>query len=354
MKFQPAGRRPGPRPARARLSAVRREADGVRIATLLPSATEIAAALGLAGDIVAITHECDYPPEVRDRPVVVRPRVDSGLSSAAIDAEVEDALRRGQSLYHLDEEALAAARPDLIVTQDLCEVCALPSLDVDSVAARLPGSPRVLRLHPHTLEDVFRDIATVGAAAGRADEARRLVGALRARVGAVEAARLGAGRAGTPRVFCMEWLDPPFCSGHWMPEIVERAGGREVLGRHGRPSFRVEWEAIAAAAPEVVVLTVCGFDAARTRAELPPVTARPEWQALPAVAAGQVYATDGSAFFSRSGPRLVDGLEIMAAILHPEAASWPTPPGAWVRLGPDEARGGRGREAAGGPAHDRR
>lgn len=307
----------------------------MRIATLLPSATEIVAALGLADDIVAITHECDYPPEILGRRVVVQPRVDSGLGSAAINAAVEGALRRGESLYRLDVDALAAARPDLIVTQDLCEVCALPSLDVEGIAARLPGSPRVLRLHPHTLEDMFRDIVSVGTAAGRAGEAFALVDALRARVAAVEAVVRGA-RRDRPRVMCMEWLDPPFCAGHWMPEIVERAGGREVIGRPGRPSFRVEWDAIVAAAPEVVVLTVCGFDVARTRAELPPVAARPEWRALPAAAAGHIYATDGSAFFSRSGPRLVDGLEIMASILHPEfAARWPAPPNAWIRLGPE-------------------
>lgn len=302
----------------------------MRIATLLPSATEIVCGLGLADEIVAITHECDYPPEIRDRPVVVRPRADgSALSSAAIDAEVESAMRRGESLYRLDADALARARPDLIVTQDLCDVCALPSLDVESIAAGLPGPPRVLRLHPHTLEDVFHDIAAVGAAAGRTDEAARVVRALRARVAAVHQACRGAA---APRVFCMEWLDPPFCSGHWMPEIVALAGGREVLGRAGRPSFRVDWEAIAAAAPEVVVLTVCGFDVARTRAELPAVTGRPEWRVLPAVAAGRVYAANGSAFFSRSGPRLVDGLEIMAAILHPEAGARRTPPQAWVQL----------------------
>ena len=297
----------------------------MRIATLLPSATEIVAALGLAGDIVAVTHECDYPPEVRDRPVVVRPRVDAALSSAAIDAEVEAALRRGESLYWLDSAGLAAARPDLIVTQDLCEVCALPSPDVDSVAAGLPGPPRVLRLHPHTLEDVFGDIERVGTAAGRAAAARRLLASLRARVAAVEHASREARRGGAaPRVFCMEWLDPPFCSGHWMPEIVDLAGGREVIGRRARPSFRVGWSEITAAAPEVVVLTVCGFDIARTCAELRVIAERPEWRALPAVAAGRVYATDGAAFFSRSGPRLVDGLEIMAAILA-DAAS-PAPP----------------------------
>jgi iron complex transport system substrate-binding protein len=306
----------------------------MRIATLLPSATEIVCALGLAQDVVAITHECDYPPEIRGRPVVVRPRVNSALPSAAIDAAVEDALRRGESLYRLDEEALAQARPDLILTQDLCDVCALPGLDVERVAARLPGPPRVLRLHPHTLDDVFRDIATVGNAAGRGARASRLLGTLRARAAAVERACAASSASGAPRVFCMEWLDPPFCSGHWMPEVVALAGGREVLGRPGRPSFRVEWEAIAAAAPEVVVLTVCGFDVARTCAELPAVAARLEWRSLPAVAAGRVYATDGSAYFSRSGPRLIDGLEILAAILHPDAVTWTVPPNAWVRLAP--------------------
>ena len=319
----------------------------MRIATLLPSATEIVAGLGLAGDIVAITHECDYPPEIRDRPVVVRPRVDSSLGSAAIDAAVEDALRRGESLYRLDEDALAAARPDLIVTQDLCEVCALPSLDVDDVAARLSERPRVLRLHPHSLEDVFGDIERVGAAAGRVLEARGLVASLRARVAAVERASLEARRA-APRVFCMEWLDPPFCSGHWMPELVALAGGREVVGRHGRPSFRVGWDEIVAAAPEVVVLTVCGFDIARTCAELRTIAGRAEWRGLAAVSDGRVYATDGSAFFSRSGPRLADGLEIMAAILRDAASSAAVPAfrsgdrGAgpadaarhWVRLSP--------------------
>jgi len=300
----------------------------VRIATLLPSATEIACAVGLGDDIVAVTHECDYPPEIRGRPVVVHSRIDSAAhGSAEIDAQVEAALARGEALYRIDVDALAAAQPDLIITQDLCDVCALPSLDVEAIVARLPGAPRVLRLHPHTLGDILDDVLAVGAAAGRGPEAHRLVAALRARIARVEQAVRGRPR---PRVFCMEWLDPPFCAGHWMPELVESAGGADVLGRRGRPSVRVEWDAIVAAAPEVVMLTVCGFDVARTCRELDAVTRRPAWRSLPAVAAGRVYATDGSSYFSRSGPRIVDGLEIMAAILHPEEAAWATPPGAWT------------------------
>lgn len=315
----------------------------MRIATLLPSATEIVCVLGLADEVVAITHECDHPPEIRNRPVVVRPRVASAaLSSREIDTEVEAALARGEPLYEIDVDALAAARPDLVITQDLCEVCALPSLDVDRVIGRLPGRPRVLRLHPHTLEDILSDVAAVGEAAGREHDARRVIAAMRARITRVRAAVGSTPRGGSrvPRVFCMEWLDPPFCSGHWMPELVALAGGAEVIGRRGRPSFRVEWDEIARAAPEVAVLTVCGFDVARTCAELPAITARAEWRDLPAVAAGRVYATDGSSYFSRSGPRIIDGLEILAAILHPTAAAWETPAGSWIRVDPAVLRGG--------------
>ncbi len=302
----------------------------MRIATLLPSATEIVCALGLAGHIVGITHECDFPPEIRKRPVIVRGKIDSTrLSSAAINAQVEGSLARGEGLYEIDLEALGAARPDLLITQDLCEVCALPGTDVEAAVARLPNPPKVLRLHPHTLSDILHDIVTVGSATSREIEARRVVAHLEERIARVEAAVRGRPR---PRVFCMEWLDPPFCGGHWMPEIVERARGREVVGLAGRPSFRVEWSQIAAARPDVVVSVLCGFDVERTQQEAGGLAARAEWQDLPAVRSGRVYATDASSFFSRSGPRIVDGLEILAAILHPDAASWSTPLGSWARL----------------------
>jgi len=303
----------------------------MRIATLLPSATEIVCALGLADQVVAVSHECDYPSEMRGRPVAVHSLVDAaGRSSGEIDAEVEAALARGDSLYRIDVNTLAAARPDLVITQDLCEVCALPSLDVDAIAGALPGPPRVLRLHPHALDDILSDILTVGAATGREAAARGVVAGLRERIARVEAAVRGLTR---PRMFCMEWLDPPFCGGHWMPELVWLAGGEEVLGRPNRPSVRIAWAEIARAQPDVIVLTLCGFDVARTLREVSAVAARPEWQSLPAVRAGRVYAADGSSYFSRSGPRIVDGLEILATILHPEAAAWPTPPESWTPLG---------------------
>jgi iron complex transport system substrate-binding protein len=302
----------------------------MRIATLLPSATEIVSALGLMDDIVGVTHECDYPPEVRDRPLIVRSKIDSAqLSSGEINAQVEASLARGESLYEIDRHALRRLRPDLLITQDLCEVCALPGTDVDAAIGGLPAPPRVLRLHPHTLADILDDIVRVGEATGRAAEAGRLVARLRERIARVEAAVGGRPR---PRVGCLEWLDPPFCAGHWMPEIVELAGGHEIVGIAGRPSFQMEWSQIAAAAPDVLVLVVCGFDVARTQREAEAVTARPEWRSLPAVRGDRVYATDASSYFSRSGPRIVDGLEILAGVLHPDVASWPTPPGSWGRL----------------------
>ena len=302
----------------------------MRIATLLPSATEIACALGLAGDIVGVTHECDFPPDVRGRPLIVRGKIDAErLSSIEINAQVEASLARGEGLYDIDLQALHALRPDLLITQDLCEVCALPGTDVEAAIATLPSPPKVLRLHPHTLSDILADIVAVGAATGREAEASTLVTRLRMRIARVARALRGRPR---PRVVCLEWLDPPFCGGHWMPEVVRLAGGREMIGRPGRPSFRIEWPQIAAAEPDAVVLVLCGFDVARTRREAEGLASRAEWRALASVRTGRVYATDASSFFSRSGPRIVDGLEIMAAMLHPDAVSWPTPPGSWTRL----------------------
>lgn len=302
----------------------------MRIASLLPSATEILWALGLTGSVVARTHECDYPPEARWIPSVVHPRLEpAGLGSREIDRRVSEAAARGESLYRVDVDVLASLRPDLVIAQDLCDVCALPVADVDRVLGRLPGTPRVLRLHPHTLEDALRDILVVGEVTERAAEARRVVARLRARIARVERAVEGRPRR---RVVCLEWLDPPYSSGHWMPELVERAGGHEVLGRTGRPSVRVEWTDILRAGPEVVVLVVCGFDVPRTIHEALRLDGLPEWERLWASVGGQVYVTDAGSFFSRSGPRLADAVEILGAVLHPEAAAWPTPPGSWTLL----------------------
>ena len=309
----------------------------MRIATLLPSATEIVCALGLAQDIVGVTHECDFPQAVRGRPLIVRGKIDSArLSGGEINAQVEASLARGEGLYEIDVQALRVLRPDLLITQDLCDVCALPGTDVDAAIQGLPAPPRILRLHPHTISDILDDIVTVGAATQRQAEAERLVARLRERMVRVEAAVRDRMR---PRVCCLEWLDPPFCGGHWMPEVVELAGGREVIGRTGRPSFQVAWSQIAASHPDVLVLILCGFDVARTQQEARGLAAPAEWQDLPAVRAGRVYATDASSYFSRSGPRIIDGLEILAALLHPDVVSRPTPPGSWALLAAEAARG---------------
>jgi iron complex transport system substrate-binding protein len=295
----------------------------VRIVSLLPSATEIAFALGLGDQVVAVSHECDHPPAARERPAVTRsPLHGHALSSAEIDRRTADELHAGSTLYYLDSERLRALGPDLILTQELCDVCAVAQPEVERAVRELGTAPRVLSLEPNTLGDVLRTIEAVGAATGREAAAAALVVDLQARIDRVRAI---AAHAGTrPRVFCMEWADPPWVAGHWIPEMVALAGGEDALGQPGAPSVRIDWERVVAAAPELVVLMPCGYDLARTLAERPIVEARPGWETLPAVRAGRVYAVDGSSYFNRPGPRLVDGLDVLAHLLHPEA--FPAPP----------------------------
>jgi iron complex transport system substrate-binding protein len=294
----------------------------MRIVSLLPSATEMICALGLEDALVGVTHECDFPPAVRGLPAVTRTRIPAGASSAEIDRLVREQLQQAPALYTLDRDALAALRPDLIVTQALCDVCAVAEAEVQAAACDLPGAPRVLNLEPQSLEGVFEAIGQVAAAAGVPERGAAVVGALRARVEAV-AAR-SARMARRPRVALLEWLDPPFSSGHWSPELVALAGGVEVLGRAGERSRTLTWDEVAAAAPEVVVLALCGFDVERSLQDVPAVESHPAWRSLPAVREGRVYVVDGSAYFSRPGPRLVDSLEILAHALDPAAHPLPS------------------------------
>ena len=288
----------------------------MRICTLLPSATEIAFALGLGDSVVAVSHECDYPAAAREKPVVVRGRIDSDNStSRQIDDRVQRTLSRGESLYGLDLELLQRLNPDLIVTQGLCDVCAVGYDDVMAAAGALKPPARVLSLSPSSLGEVLSDIARVGNATGTSERAKALVDTLRKRVERV-AAKVPQGRA-KPRVACLEWLDPLYAAGHWVPEMVELAGGTDVLAAKHEPSARVSMETLSEAAPEVMVLMPCGFDEPRARKEWEPLKDLPAWQAIPAVANGQVFAVDGSRFFNRPGPRLVEGLEILARLIHP-------------------------------------
>lgn len=293
----------------------------MRVCSFLPSATEIVFALGLGDQLCGVTQGCDYPSEARTKPVVVRSILDGQeLSSAEIDRIVREHFQRGQSVYQIDLDALQTAAPDLILTQELCDVCAVGYQDVMHQVKSLPKVSQVLSLSPSTLEDVLADIRRVGEATGTADRAIAVVAALRQRIDHV---RQRAAFATTqPRVFCLEWTDPLFASGHWVAEMVDIAGGTDGLGGLGIPSSRITWERICDYQPEVIVLMPCGFDVPQTLRECHTLWALPGWSELPAVQASRVYAVNGGAYFSRSGPRLVDGLEILAPIVHPELFPW--------------------------------
>jgi iron complex transport system substrate-binding protein len=288
----------------------------VRICSLLPSATEIVFALGLGDHLVAVTHECDEPPAARTKPPITSSAIDPHtLTSAQIDALVTRHRHDHRGLYRIDRDLLARLDPDLILTQELCDVCAVAYADVQA-ACRQAGMDgrRILSLEPAGLAGVLDSIVAVGRATGTEARAQAIVAALQARIAAVRARVAGAPR---PRVACVEWLDPPFSGGHWVPEMVAAAGGEDVLAGPGERSRRLTWAEVAAARPEVVVLMPCGFGVERAVTEYRRVVLPPAWAAVPAVRAGRVWAVDANGYFSRPGPRLVDGLEMLAAILHP-------------------------------------
>lgn len=296
----------------------------IRIVSLLPSATEMICALGLESDLVGVTHECDYPAFVRDLPKVTRTLIPTDAPSAEIDALVRERLASDRALYTLDLDVLDALRPDLIVTQALCDVCAVAEDEVRDAACRLPGRPRVINLEPQTLTEVFDAVQQVADAAGVSDRAPDVIQRLRARVEAVTA-RTAVVHASDdrPRVALLEWLDPPFSCGHWNPELVRLAGGVEGLGREGQPSRRLHWDEVIAWQPEVIVIACCGFTVERAMTDVAALASVPGWQTLPAVRDGRVTVVDGSEYFSRPGPRLVDSLEILAHAIDPAAHALP-------------------------------
>ena len=294
----------------------------MRIVSLLPSATEIVCVLGLGDQLVGVTHECDFPAAVERLPKVTRTLIPHAASSGEIDRLVRDRLQTQRALYTLDLPVLQALEPDLIVTQALCEVCAVAEDEVQAAACTLPGAPKIVNLEPRTLSEVLDAIRQVASVAGVDDRADEVIGALTARIDAVAArtARLSH----RPRVALLEWLDPPFSCGHWSPELVRLAGGIEELGREGEPSRTLRWDEVVARQPDVVVAACCGFSVERALSDVPALEAVPGWSDMPAVVAGRVYVTDGSHYFSRPGPRLVDSLEILAHTLHPEVHPLPT------------------------------
>jgi iron complex transport system substrate-binding protein len=301
----------------------------MRIASFLPGATEMAFLLGLGDQVVGVSHECDYPEAALSKPQLTRSILATDLTSAEIDRIVRARLRAQQSLYEIDENVLEQLAPDLVLTQDLCEVCAITKDDVQAAIGCLPHTPALLSIAPSSVEDVYHDLITLGAASGVEERATTVVGDLRRRVDQVVRRTTGARR---PRVVCLEWLDPLMPGGHWVPEQVRLAGGDDRCGLPGHPSQRMAWEDVVAAQPEIIVLMPCGFPIERTLAELPLLSSKTGWADLPAVRNGRVFAVDGPAYFNRCGPRLVDGIELLAAIFHPDRCADLAPAAGSVRI----------------------
>ncbi|HEV2764444.1 MAG TPA: cobalamin-binding protein [Pyrinomonadaceae bacterium] len=288
-----------------------------RIASLLPSATEIVCALGLEDALVGVTHECDYPPSVAARPKLTASRIShETMTSAEIDHAVRSQLDGHGSIYDLDEELLRSLHPDLILTQELCDVCAVSYKTVRQAARLFDADVRVVSLEPNTIQDIFSNVRTVGELTGREAEADEVVSRLAARVDALAAALAGVERR--PRTLVLEWLEPPFAPGHWVPEQIALAGGEHTFGRAGEPSTRTTPEDIRDYAPELIVLAPCGFYVRDTLRALETARLPEGWRELPAVRAGRVWAVDATSYFSRPGPRVVRGAEILARLLHPE------------------------------------
>lgn len=288
----------------------------VRIVSLLPSATETLFAIGAGPEVVGVTHECDYPPEALSLPRLTASSLPSSESSGAVDRHVRRALHAGSSLYTLDAGLLERLQPDLIVTQELCEVCAVSYGIVDRAARRLTSDPRIVSLEPSSLEDVFSNIQTLGNLTHRESAAQELIASLRRRRESARSRATGA----QPRVLVLEWTDPAMGAGHWTPGLVEDAGGLPVLAAPGENSRRLTWDEIAAADPDIVIVAPCGYSLEKTEAAISELQTKTEWNMLRAVREGRVYPVDGNAYVNRPGPRLIDTVEIFASILHREAA----------------------------------
>ncbi|MDA4117577.1 MAG: cobalamin-binding protein [Thaumarchaeota archaeon] len=305
----------------------------MRIYSFLPSATEMIYALGLEDQLCGVTHECDFPPEAREKPVVVRPLVDmSKMGQGEIDDRVVEGMTHGHGLYSIDRTFLQGKKPDIVITQELCDVCSVSLRDVLSTMSDLSQDCQVLSLKPRGLHGVLEDIVTVGKACGAEPAANDLVAKLEKRIQRVDETAADLDR---PKVFCVEWFDPIFASGHWVPEMVEIAGGHDALGRPGQDSRRIPWRDVLANDPDVMVLMPCGFDAYRAAEDLHLLSRNDGWRSIGAVKAGRVFATNGSAYYSRPGPRLVDGLELLAKMIHPEVFGPEMQPDRARRISPE-------------------
>jgi len=302
----------------------------LRIASLLPSATEIAFALGLGDQVVAVSHECDYPAEASTRPVLTKSAIHQKMHrSLDVDREVE---KRGGDIYEIDEKLLEELKPDLILTQELCAVCAVSYTKVKEAARVLDADTKIVSLEPNNLEEIIDNIRLVGKIAGKASQAEELASRLSLRIDKVkEKTRRVQYR---PRVFLMEWLEPPWAGGHWIPQMADYAGAVEGLGNLGRPSQKISWNRVVDYQPEIIILSPCGFDLKGVKAESHVLASYPGWDKIPAYKNSRIYAVNASAYFSRPGPRVVDGLELLAHIIHPELFPENPPDNGMERLDP--------------------
>ena len=302
-----------------------------RIVSLLPSATEIVCALGFQDQLVGRSHECDFPHSVTRLPSLTSPKFNPEGTSAEVDQRVKTILAEALAVYRVDADRLRELKPDFIVTQSQCDVCAVSMRDVEDAVAQWTGAqPKVISLAPYALRDVFADMERVGVALGVAERAIEVVGRLRARMRAIEDRAKSA--ASLPRVACIEWIDPMMAAGNWMPELIAMAGGANLFGKAGEHSPWMKFEEIATADPDVILIAPCGFTIDRTAAELPALTGRPEWAGLKAVRERKVFLGEGNQYFNRPGPRLVESLEILAEILHPELFSFGHEGSGWRRI----------------------
>ncbi len=301
----------------------------MNIVSFLPAATEMTYALDLGADLRAVSHECDYPVEAQQKPVVVRLAVElAGLSPREIDERVTRQLHEKGTLYEVDERILSEAHPDLLLTQNLCQVCAPSGTEVTRALAGLSPPPEILWMTPRSVEGIWDNITDLGAHARRTSEAASLVARLRSEMAAVRTATAALDHR--PRVFCMEWVDPVFCSGHWVPEMVEAAGGVDAMARRGEESTRVPWEQVVRFAPEVLVVAPCGYHRPRALEEAERLWSLPGWRSLPAVREGRVFAIDADAYLSRPGPRVAEGTRLLAHLFHPDTVDWNGPPDAFA------------------------
>jgi iron complex transport system substrate-binding protein len=298
------------------------------IVSLLPAATEMVFSLGLGDQLIGVSHECDFPSAARAKAVVVRPALAlEEMSLREIDSAVAQRIGSGQSLYQVDEDLLRELKPNLILTQNLCQVCAPSGNELTVALKSLDLKPEIVWMTPHSLEEIFENVRELGDVTGRLNEAAQFIASARARLQRV--ADIANNLPRRPRVFCLEWIDPYYCCGHWVPEMVELAGGRDALGRKGVDSVRIAWNDISAWAPEILVVSPCGFDLEKAIEQTQFLLQQPDWSNLPAVRNNQVFAVNANAYFARPGPRVVDGVELLAHLFHPDLFGWEGPANAF-------------------------